>query len=89
MEEMTAQLKGAVVEDSSDDEESGDDEPAVRGGVAPPPYAELSSHFGALETAAEGSGNHEAAFHLQKAKMAMIAAHASKPARQADMRELM
>ncbi|CAB1108038.1 unnamed protein product [Ectocarpus sp. CCAP 1310/34] len=56
--------------------------------MAPPPYAALSSHFGALETAPEGSGNRDAAFHLQKAEMAMIAAHGSKAARQTDMRQL-
>ena len=33
------------------------------------PTAALSSHFGALEAAAEGNGNHDAAFvHIQKAK---------------------
>ena len=37
--------------------------------------------------AAEESGNGDAAFHLSKAKMAMIAAHAAKGARQSDMRE--
>ena len=58
-----------------------------RGVGAPPAYAELSSHFGVLEKAAEDSGNGDGAFHLQWAKLAMIAAHASKPARQADMRD--
>lgn len=57
--------------------------------TAPPPYAALSSHFGALEAAAEGSGNHDAAFHIQKAKMAMIAAHGSKATRQTDMRQFL
>ena len=37
--------------------------------------------------AAEKSGNGDAAFHLSKAKMAIIAAHAAKRARQSDMRE--
>ncbi|CAB1108555.1 unnamed protein product [Ectocarpus sp. CCAP 1310/34] len=54
---------------------------------APPAYSELSPHFGVLESAADESGNGDAAFHLQKAKMAMIAAHAAKRVRQADMRE--
>ena len=53
----------------------------------PPAYAELSSHFGVLEKAVEESGNGDAAFYLQRAKMAMIAAHAPKPARQADTRD--
>ena len=37
--------------------------------------------------AAEDSGNGDTVFHLSKAKMAMIAAHAAKGARQEDMRE--
>ncbi|CAB1106964.1 unnamed protein product [Ectocarpus sp. CCAP 1310/34] len=53
----------------------------------PPAYSGLSPHFGVLESAADESGNGDAAFHLQKAKMAMIAAHAAKRVRQADMRE--
>ena len=53
---------------------------------APPAYATLSAHFDLLERAADESGNGDAAFHLQKAKMAMIAAHTSKRARQADLR---
>ena len=44
----------------------------------PPAYATLSAHFGHLERAADESGNGDAVFHLQKAKMAMIAVHASK-----------
>ena len=56
------------------------------GGGAPPPYAQLSGHFGHLERAAIESDNDDALFHLQKAKMAIFAAHASKSARQVDMR---
>ena len=54
---------------------------------APPVYAELSSHFGVLERAAEESGNGDAAFYLSKARIAMIAAHAAKRTRQADLRK--
>ena len=50
--------------------------------AVPPPCAELSSHFRALTSVAEKCGMKEAAHHLQKAKMAMIHAHASRPARQ-------
>ena len=52
----------------------------------PPPYAETSTSFGLLERAAEKGGNDNAAFHLQKARMAFIEARASKPVRQADIR---
>lgn len=86
VDEMTEVLAGAALaEESSDDEAS--EEPSSY--TAPPPYAALSSHFGALEAAAEGSGNHDAAFHIQKAKMAMIAAHGSKATRQTDMRQFL
>ena len=57
-----------------------------RGRAVPPPYAELSFNFRALESVAEKCGIKEAAHHLQKAKMAMIHAHASRPARQTDIR---
>ncbi|CAN0009055.1 unnamed protein product, partial [Laminaria digitata] len=50
------------------------------GGTVPPPYAEISSSFGLLERAAEEGRNDNAAFRLQKARMAFIEAHASKPA---------
>ena len=52
----------------------------------PPPYDQLSPHFIHLEGAAQSSGNEDALFHLKKAKMAMISAHASVRARQADLR---
>lgn len=75
MDEMTRLLESARLgEESSDDKAGG--EPTAH--AAPPPYAALSSHSVAPEAAAEGSGNHDADFHPQKAKMAMIAAHASK-----------
>ena len=37
-----------------------------RGRAVPPPYAELSSHFRALESVAEKCGMKEAAHHLQR-----------------------
>ena len=45
---------------------------------------ELTPHFGFLEKAGAESGNGEAALSLAKARMAMIAAYSTKPARQAD-----
>ncbi|CAB1104515.1 unnamed protein product [Ectocarpus sp. CCAP 1310/34] len=76
------------VENEAAEEEGGsDDENAGRGRRAPPGYADLSYHFGYLETAAEESGNGDAVHHLSKARTAMIAAHTAKRARQADMRE--
>lgn len=56
------------------------------GGGAPPAYAQLSTHLVPLERSAEESGNRDAVFYLQKARMAMIAAHAARPVRQADIR---
>ena len=57
-----------------------------RGRAVPPPSAKLSSHFRALESVAGKCGMKEAAHHLQKAEMAMIHAHASRPARQTEIR---
>ena len=72
--------------DSTDDEkEDGDDERTGCGGTVPPPYAEISSSFGLPERAAEENGNDNAAFHLQRARMAFIEARASKLVRQADI----
>ena len=72
--------------DSADDEkEDGGNERTGCGGTVPPPYAENSSSFGLLERAAEEGGNDNAAFHLQKARKALIEAHASKPMWQADV----
>ena len=70
-----------------EEKEDGGDESAERGRDAPPAYAELSAHFGVLESAAEKSGNADAAHYLSKARMAMILAHAARRTRQADMRE--
>ena len=86
VDEMTGQLRGTGVGgvDSTDDEkEGGADERTGRGGTVPSPYAEISSRFGLLERAAEKGGN-DNAFHLQKARISFIEAHASKPVRQAD-----
>ena len=57
-----------------------------RGRAVPPPYAELSSHFRVLESVAEKCSMNEAAHHVQKAEMAMIHAHVSRPARQTGIR---
>ena len=74
-------------EGEEEEKEDGGDESAERGRDAPPAYAELSAHFGVLESAAEKSGNADAAHYLSKARMAMILAHAARRTRQADMRE--
>ena len=71
---------------SNDEKEEGEDDSGGR--AVPPPYAELSSDFRALESIAEKCGMKEAAHHLQKAMMAMIHAHASKPVRQTDIRAI-
>ena len=78
-EELTALLAGksigndSEVEGEEDEENEEDDESTGRGRGAPPSYAELSSHFGILERAAQDSGNADAALYLSKARMAMIA----------------
>ena len=74
-------------EGEEEEKEDGGDESAERGRDAPPAYAELSAHFGVLESAAEKSGNADVAHYLSKARMAMILAHAARRTRQADMRE--
>ena len=76
-----------------EEEGVGEDSGGEGGGAAaggegadmPPPYAELSCHFRPLESIAEECAVAEAAYHLHKAKMAMIAAHTSKPVRQTDI----
>ena len=82
-EKITARLAGTHIdadleEEEEKNEEDAGDESTGRGRGAPPTYAELSSHFGVLERAAEESGNGDAAFYLSKVRMAMIAAHAAK-----------
>ena len=89
-EDLTKALVGIHMEEekSSDGEEDGsDDGSAGGGGSEPPSYADLSQHFGTLEKYASGCGLTEASYFLKKARMVMIEAHASKPARQADGRE--
>ena len=73
------------VDPIDDEKEDGDNERTGCGGTMPPPYAEIFSSFGLVERAADEGDNDNAAFHLQKATMAFIEAHASKPMRQADM----
>ena len=69
---------------SDDEKEEGEDDSGGR--AVPTPYAKLSSHFRALESVAEKCGMKKAAYHLEKAKMAIIHAHASRPARQTGIR---
>ena len=88
VDEITEQLNGTYVEEggvSDDEKQESNGESTGCGGIAPPPYAQLSRYFGPLERAAEESGNRGANFYLQKAKMAMLKAHASKPVRQSDI----
>lgn len=85
--DMKTKRKEDDEDDEDEDGEEGESTGRGRGGRAPPAYGELSSHFGILEKAAAESGNGEAALFLAKARMAMIAAHAAKPARQTDLRE--
>ena len=64
------------------------DEGVVAGGSMPPPsYTELSYSFGPLEHFAQSCGNDEAGNVLRRARMSFIRDFASKPRRQADMRE--
>ena len=77
--------RGGRGRSTDDEEEDGVNERTGCGGTVPPPYAKISSSFGLLETAAEEGGNDNAAFHLQKPRMAFIEAHVSKPVRQADI----
>ena len=90
-DDMASMLAGAHISSGCDEEDKMEDggggENTGRERRAPPAYSELSPHFGILESAADESGNGDAAFHLRKAKMSMIAAHAAKGVRQADMRE--
>ena len=89
---VTAALKGLSVEgwessDSEEDEEEDDEDGNIGGGRAePPPYAELSKHFGPLENYSAGCGLGETSYLFKRARMLMIEAHASKPSRQTDVR---
>ncbi|CAM9471200.1 unnamed protein product [Scytosiphon promiscuus] len=91
-EELTASLSGIVnggiAEEQEEDDEDGGESSGFGSG-APLPYSELSPHFGTLERAAQDSGNASAALHLSRARMEMLAAHANKRTRQADLREFL
>ena len=73
-------------EDSGDagrEDESRESEAVVR----PPPYTEVEEEFSTLEAKARSSGMEDVSFHLEKARMAWIRAHASsKKSRQQDIR---
>ena len=58
----------------------------MRGRGAGAPCFSLTLNFLELWPPGEGSGGGNAAFYLQKARMAFIEVHASKPVRQADIR---
>ena len=86
---------GTATEDAnpSDDEPVLDDIEKVEsaGGRAfalPPRFSELSSLFGPLEDHAESCGISEAVYQLRQAKMSFIAARASKPTAQTDIRAM-
>lgn len=88
-EDLTDALAGKLLDvDLSDSEQENEvDGRTGAGSAEPPPYSELAKYFGPLESNAAGCGMAEASHFLQKAKMAMIEAHACKPTRQADVRE--
>ena len=56
--------------------------------MMPPPHSDISSLFGQLEQYAESCDIGNAAFHLPKAKMSFLAAYASRPAKQTDIRTM-
>ena len=67
--------------------EEDDEDGNIGGGRAePPPYTELSKHFGPLENCAAGCGLDEASYLLKRARTLIIEAHASKPSRQTNVR---
>lgn len=59
----------------------------MRGRIHLKTYAELLLFFGPLEKIAEGYGNTDTGSYSRNARMPFIAAHALKPAQQADNRE--
>ena len=65
--------------DSGCEDESRESEAVVR----PPPYAEVAEEFSTLEANARSSGMEDVSFHLEKARMAWIRAHASSKKGQA------
>ena len=83
VEEMTEylnEMSDEEAEKNASDDEKEEREDNSGGRAVPPPYAERSSHFRALESVAEKCGMKEATHHRQKARMAMIHARASIPA---------
>ena len=69
--------------DSGCEDESRESEAVVR----PPPYAEVAEEFSTLGAKARSSGMEDVSFHLEKARMAWIRAHASsKKGQQQDIR---
>jgi len=73
---------------SEDELDEGFESPEEVSLMAPPPYSEISSLFGQLEQYAESCGISEAGCYLRRAKMSFLAAHASRPARQTDIRAM-
>ena len=93
-DELMARVnKTHLVENPADDEvddgESVDSGEGVvaRGSMPPPSYAELSYFFCPLEHFAQSCGKDEAENLLHRARTSFIRDFASKPGRQADMRE--
>ena len=72
-----------VLDDTEEVESAGS-----RAFALPPPFSELSSLFGPQEEHAESCGISEAVYHLRKAKVSFIAARASKPDLQTDIRAM-
>ena len=89
-EDLTKALAGIHIEEEEylDGEEDGNDDGSTGGGGSESPsYADLSQHVGTLKKYASGCGMTEASYFLKKDRIVMIEAHASKPTRQADVRE--
>ena len=92
---MARVTKTHAVEDSSGDEpddsetvESAGERVMAGGSMLPPSYAEFSSFFGPLEHYfAQSCGNDEEENLLRRARMSFIRDFASKPGRQAEIRE--
>ena len=87
---MTEVLKGTHVNKVAAQEiEDSDDDTTGHEGGAPPACVELSSHFASLESAAEACSHGDASSYMQKVRMSLIKAHASKPVQQEDMRQFL
>lgn len=90
---MTGSTIDSVVEKGSDSDRQSEDSDYETGKVediaAPPSYGELSSQFGSLWSFVESyNNNDETAYYPQKARVSILKACASKPARQADLWEV-